>query len=155
VLDGVVKGYRREVILERFDIPDSASVDRQGLAFRLDYSGNSWTSAFEYQEFDYSRDLSNALNSRLFLLSFNDAVISQVLLLTNWNAGVQAQKQFASFSVRGGLEYFEEVVGQRQNSLYSLGLVLPLGDTVAVAADYFTYAEQANDIVALELQLSW
>lgn len=153
--DGSVTGFRREQIVERFNIADSASVDREGYGLSLNNFGREWRWQLEFQDFDYSRDLSNVLNSRLFLLNFNDAVLSQVLLLTNWNMAFNLEKQFEGFSVNAGVEHYEEVVEKRKDTLFSSGVVYAVNSDVDLGFDYFYFSEDATSFVSLGLVLGW
>lgn len=152
---GEVRGYRRENIVERFNIPDSASIDREGYGFSLSRIGAGWTWQLDFNDFNYSRDLSNVLHSRLFLLNFNDAVISQVLLLTNWSASLQVQKELGVFALNAGVERYEEVVERREDTMFSAGLLYALSQDVDFAIDYFYFSEDTQDLVNFTLTLNW
>lgn len=155
VFSGEVRGYRREEIAQRFNIPESASIDRDGYGLSLSRVGSSWAWQLDFNDFNYSRDLSNALHSRLFLLNFNDAVLSQVLLLTNWNASLQVQKELGRFALNAGVERYQEVVERREDTLFSSGLIYTLSQDVDVAMDYFYFSEDAQNLVNFTLTLNW
>lgn len=153
--DGEVTGYRREQIIQRFNIADSASLDREGYGIELSRTGAEWAWQLKYEQLDYSRDLSNVLNSRLFLLNFNDAVLSQVLLLTNWNVAFNLEKQFEHFSLNASVEQYEEVVDEREATLYSTGASFPLSRNIDLGLDYFYFSQDANQFVNLNLVMAW
>lgn len=153
--DGDVRGYTREFVADRFNIPDSASIDRSGFGFELGRLGRQWALNLTLDAYDYSRDLSNALNSRLFLLTFNDAVISQTLLLTNWNIAALYNYRYERVSINLGTEYFENVVDSARETLVSAGFRYAVSGNVDLVTDYFVLVEEGTRQLNISVAINW